>query len=84
MFPFLQPAANTEKWDCFSSPQLNNEQFCESTTKDQEARPTFYLIYRARFSAGINWSVSTGVKENMLINTCQSSALHIMFAESMA
>lgn len=41
MFPFLQPAANTEKWDCFSSPQLNNEQFCESTTKDQEARPTF-------------------------------------------
>lgn len=58
--------------------------FLSLLQKIRKPGPLFYLIYRARFSAGINWSSSTGVKENILINTCQSSALHIMFAESMA
>lgn len=58
--------------------------FVSLLQKIRKPDPLFYLIYRARFSAGINWSSSTGVKENILINTCQSSALHIMFAESMA
>lgn len=49
--------------------------------KIRKPDPLFYLIHGARFSAGINWSSSTDAKKNILINTCQSSALHIMFAE---